>query len=371
MKKIPVCEPSLLGNELAYVMDALKTTWISSAGAYLDRFEKGFGRYLGRKYAVATNNGTAALHIALAACGISKGDEVIAPDFTMISPVFAICYCNACPVFVDVDPHTWTIDPDQIEKKITGKTKAILAVHIYGHPADMRAILRIARKHKLLVIEDAAEAHGAACNGKKCGTLSDIAAFSFYANKIITTGEGGMVVTDDERLANKAKGYKNLCFPMKGARTFIHESIGFNYRMTNIQAAIGLAQLEKIAYYAGRRRRNAKIYTSLLKDVSALQLPIERPWARNCYWMYAVLLKTASGVSRDSIMNHLAGKGIETRPFFIPMHRQPSLKRYGADCSGKFPVSDYLGENGFYLPSGSNLSRQDIEFVCAMVKKYT
>lgn len=369
MKKIPVCEPALLGNEIAYVADAIKTTWISSAGTYLERFEKGFGRYLGRKYAVATTNGTTALHIALAACGIKKGDEVIIPDFTMISPVFAICYVGALPVFVDVDPHTWTIDPDQIEKKITKKTKAILAVHIYGHPADMKAILHIAKKNKLLVIEDAAEAHGATCNGKKCGSLSDIAAFSFYANKIITTGEGGMVVTDDERLASKAKSYKNLCFPMKGARTFLHEDIGFNYRMTNIQAAIGLAQLENIERLVEARRKNAALYNKLLKEIPGVTLPREMKWAKNVYWMYSIIIENEFGKSRDELMTFLKQKGVDTRTFFIPMHVQPAFRNMGLFEGERYPVSERLGERGLYLPSGSGLTAEQIQTVCAAMKE--
>ncbi len=257
-RRIPVCEPVLSGNELTYVTQAVTSTWISSGGEYLRRFESQFAEYVGVRHGIATVNGTTALHLALAAAGIGNGDEVLLPDFTMFAPAAAICYTGAKPVFVDADPDTWTIDPTQLEARITPKTKAILAVHIYGHPADMTALKRIAQDRKILLIEDAAEAHGAEVNGKRCGSLSDIAAFSFYANKIITTGEGGMVVTSNETLANQSRYFKNLCFPLNGPRNYHHEDLGFNYRMTNVQAAIGLAQLEQIDSFVAARRSNAR-----------------------------------------------------------------------------------------------------------------
>lgn len=369
LRRISVCEPFLNGNELDYVLDAVKTTWISSGGKYLKSFESGFAAFVGVRHAVGVTNGTTALHLALVAAGISPGDEVILPDFTMIAPAFATAYCGAKPVFVDADPHTWCMDVGKIEEKITPRTKAILAVHIYGHPVDMDPLLALAKRHNLLVIEDAAEVHGAEYKGRRCGSLSNIAAFSFYANKNITTGEGGMVVTDNDDLAHKARYYKNLCFPMDGRRTYVHDDIGFNYRMNNLQAAIGLAQLEKIEDYVNRRRTNARLYNERLAGHPLLQRPIEKSWAKNCYWMYGVVLSDSAGVGRDQLMDELMSDGIETRAFFGPMHTQPSLKKHGADCSGQYPVSERLSKRGFYLPSGSNLTEEQIDHVCQCLKK--
>jgi len=265
---IPVCVPSLKGNEKKYVNDCLSTNWISSAGKYVELFEQKFSRYCDTRHGIATTNGTTALHLAMAACGIGPGDEVIMPTFTIASPAFAALYGGAKPVFVDAQPDTWNIDPDQIEARITRKTKAIVPVHIYGHPCDMAPIMRIARKHKLLVIEDAAEAHGATYKGKKVGSFGHAACFSFYGNKIITCGEGGMVVTNDARIARRCRSLKDLSFQKK--RRFWHEDLGFNYRMTNIQAAIGLAQLEKITAYIKSRRDNARLYNSYLDQIPGI-----------------------------------------------------------------------------------------------------
>ncbi len=368
-ERIPVCEPALNGKEMEYVSDAIQTTWISSNGKYLERFEKEFSTYVGVKHGIGVTNGTSALHLALIAAGIQPGDEVILPTFTMVAPAFAACYTRALPVFVDCDPETWTLDVHQVEKKITNKTKAIIAINIYGHPVDMDPLRDIADHHKLTLIEDAAEAHGAEYKGQRSGSLSDLAAFSFYANKNITTGEGGMVVTNNDDFAKKCRYYKNLCFSLEKARNFIHNDIGFNYRMTNIQAAIGCAQLEKIDFYVGQRRKNAESYNSQLKDIPHLQLPVEKPWAKNCYWMYGIVLDNSLKISRDELMAKLAEDGIETRPFFAPMHQQPALKNYGADCSGSYPVSDKIAQRGFYLPSGSNLTEDQIHKVCQSLKK--
>jgi perosamine synthetase len=260
MSFIPVCEPFLNGNELKYVSDALSTGWISSAGKYVTGFEEKFAEYCDCKYGVAVCNGTVALHLALVALGIGKGDEVIIPSFTMIASAFAVCYTGAVPVFVDADKDTWTIDVSKIESKITSRTKAIMPVHIFGLPCDMGAINDLARKYKLFVIEDAAEAHGALFDGKKTGSLSEIAAFSFFANKNITTGEGGIVVTNNEELFNKSRYFKNLCFPLEGNRNYTHDHVGFNYRMSNVIAAIGLAQTEKADEYKQMRIRNNRFY---------------------------------------------------------------------------------------------------------------
>ncbi len=362
-RRIPVCEPVLSGNELSYATQAISSTWISSGGEFLKRFEAQFAGYIGTKHGISTVNGTTALHLALRAAGIGPGDEVIVPDFTMIAPVAAICYCGAQPVFVDADPETWTLSPSQVEAKITKKTKAILVVHIYGHPADMGELQRIAKAYKLLLIEDAAEAHGAEYKGKRCGSLSDISAFSFYANKIITTGEGGMVLTDSDVYADQSRYFKNLCFPLNGPRSYHHNDIGFNYRMTNVQAAIGLAQLEQIDQFVEARRRNAALYTEQLRGCTQLQLPAEKSWAKNCYWMYGIVLDPKANVDRSTVMGKLQEAGIETRAFFEPMHAQRGLVQYGADCKDSYPVTEFLGKNGFYLPSSTSLKAEDISYV--------
>jgi perosamine synthetase len=371
MKKdfIPVCEPFLAGNENKYVLDALETGWISSAGKYIGAFEQAFAKACGVKHGIAVCNGTNALHLGLVALGVGPGDEVIIPNFTMIASAFSVCYTGAKPVFIDAEPETWNIDVTKIEEKITPKTKVIMPVHIYGHPCEMDAILGIARKHKLKIIEDAAEVHGAEFNGKKCGSLSDIAAFSFFANKIVTTGEGGMVVTDDDVLAEKCRYHKNLCFPTKGPRNYLHEDIGFNYRMSNVHAAIGLAQVEKIDEYIKLRRRNNALYKKYLQDVPGIKLQPEKEWAKNVYWMNGVVVdKKEYGISRNELMQKLLESGIDTRSFFVGMNRQPSLIRYGCKVVGDYKVTDWLSENGFYLPSGSGLEEEQIEMVCDKIR---
>jgi perosamine synthetase len=366
---IPVCVPLLAGNEKKYVMDALDTNWISSAGKYISAFEEAFARYCNVKHGICTTNGTSALHLALTALGIGKGDEVIIPDFTMIASAFAVCYTGAMPVFVDVKKDTWTINPENIEEKITERTKAIMVVHVYGHPCDMDRIRDIAGRRGLKIIEDAAEVHGAEYNGKKCGSLGDIACFSFFANKIVTTGEGGMVVTDDEELARKCRYYKNLCFSLGGTRNYVHEDIGFNYRMSNLHAAIGLAQTEDIEQYVAMRRRNHALYVRELEGVKGISFQPEKEGSKNVYWMNGIVLDASLfGMSRDELSKKLNEAGIGNRLFFKGMHRQPALKKYGCDVSGDFPVSDWLADNGLYLPSGSGLTEKEIKNICSMVK---
>jgi len=366
---IPVCEPALLGNEKKYVLDALETAWISSAGKYIPAFEMAFAEYCGVKHGIAVTNGTVALHLALVALGIGKGDEVIIPDFNGIYGAFALCYTGAMPVFVDAEPETWNIDTTKIEEKITEKTKAIMVVHIYGHPTNMEPIWELADKYDLKIIEDAAEVHGAEYNGKRCGSLGDIAIFSFYANKIITTGEGGMVVTNNDELAEKCRYYKNLCFPLKGARSYIHNDIGFNYRMSNIHAAIGLAQTELADKYVEMRRNNHFLYKKYLKGVPGITLQPEKKWAKNVYWMNGIVVNPEEyGMNRDKLMVKLKENGVDTRLFFTGMHRQPSLEKYGCDCSGEYHVSDWLAENGLYLPSGSGLKEKDIKYICKTIR---
>jgi perosamine synthetase len=367
---LPVCEPFLDGNERTYVLEALETGWISSAGKYIGAFETAFASYLGAKHAIAVSNGTTALHLALVAMGIGKGDEVIIPDFTMIASAFAVCYTGATPVFVDAERDTGNIDPAQVEARITPRTRAIMPVHIYGHPCAMEAIRDIARRHSLLILEDAAEVHGATYQGTKCGVLGDIAAFSFFANKVATTGEGGMVVTNDDGLAQRCRYFKNLCFPLGAAREYRHDHIGFNYRMSNLHAAIGLAQVEKLESYVALRRANHERYATLLKGTPGLLLQPELGGCRNVYWMNGVVVDPDRfGMTRDALMVRLKEAGIDSRKFFLGMHTQKSLADYGCDCSGSFPVSTWLGENGLYLPSGSNLSPGDIERVASCISE--
>jgi len=364
---IPVCVPLLGGKELEYVTDCVRTNWISSKGRYVDEFEKGFARYCGVSEGVATTNGTAALHLALAGLGVGKGDEVIIPAFTMMSTAFAVLYCGATPVLVDAEPDTWNMDATALEAKVTDRTKVILPVHIYGHPCDMDPILGVARDHDLRVVEDAAEAHGALYRGKKTGGLGDCGCFSFYANKIITTGEGGMVVTSDPGLADRLRSLKDLAF--RKDRRFLHTDVGFNYRMTNIEAAIGLAQLDRIDEFVEMRRAHAALYTRLLRGVRGIRFPIERPWARNVYWMYSILLTGEFGMSREGLMQALERRGIETRTFFMPVHEQPVCQGLGLFSGERYPVAEDIGRRGLYLPSGSGLTNGEIGEVCTAIRE--
>jgi perosamine synthetase len=360
---IPVCEPLLAGRELEYVTKAVSAGWISSSGGYVKEFEEAFAKYLDVPLAVTTTSGTAALHLALVAAGIGPGDEVIIPSFTMIATAFAVCYTGAKPVFVDAEAKTWNIDVAQIASKITARTKAILPVHVYGHACDMDALDALAREHQLLVIEDAAEAIGSRYQGKLCGRLGDMSCFSFFANKLVTTGEGGMVAARDERFADRLRYYKNLCFPLQGPRRYLHEDIGFNYRMPNVLAAIGLAQLERVDFYLENRRRNAAYYGERLAQQRGITTPPNEPYTLNSYWMYGILIEDDFGPTRDEVMTLLRGAGIDTRSFFVSMHRQPALAKYGCDVSGAYPVSDELARKGLYLPSGSGLREEELSRV--------
>jgi perosamine synthetase len=368
---IPVCEPLLAGNELKYVTDAVSTGWISSAGKYVTAFEENFASYCDCKYGIAVCNGTVALHLALVALGIGKGDEVIIPTFTMVASAFAVCYTGAVPVFVDADPLTWNIDVAKIEEKITAKTKAIMPVHIFGQMCDMGLIESLAEKYSLFIIEDAAEAHGATYGGKKAGSFSDIASFSFFANKNITTGEGGMLVTNREELYDKARYYKNVCFPLNGNRNYTHEHIGFNYRMSNLVAAIGLAQVEKADEYKEMRIVNNRLYRQYLSKVPGVRFQQPDPNGISVCWMNGIVIDPAYGKTRNRLSGYLKEHGVDTRLFFNGMHNQPSLKDYGCDCKQTYPVADYLTENGLYLPSASNLNEDTIEFICDLIYQYT
>ena len=368
---IPVCEPLLGGNEVKYVTEAVQSGWISSSGKYVTHFEEAFANYCGVKYGVAVCNGTVAIHLALAALGIGKGDEVIIPSFTMIATAFAVCYTGAKPVFVDADKDTWNIDVNKIEEKITPHTKAIIPVHVFGNTCDMDAICTIAKKHNLYIIEDAAEAHGAEFGGKKTGSFSDIASFSFFANKNLTTGEGGMVVTDNEEFYKKCKYFKNMCFPLDAPRVYSHNDIGFNYRMSNLHAAIGLAQTEKADEYRDMRIHNAELYKNYLSDCKGIIFQKNQPNGLNVHWMNTIVINPDEyGHTKDELIEHLKENGIDTRLLFVSMSRQKSLKNFGCDCSGDYPVTDWLTENGFYLPSASSLTEDQIKHICEVLKEY-
>ena len=355
-----------MGNEEKYVLEAVRDGWISSSGAFVSKFEEGFAAYCGAGFGLSVCNGTAALHLALRALGIEAGDEALIPSFTMIATAFAVCYTGAKPVFVDVDLQSWNIDSEQIKAKITPRTKAILPVHIMGLPCDMDAIGKIAREHGLFVIEDAAEAHGAEYKKQRVGSLSDIACFSFYANKNLTTGEGGMCLTSDPKLYERLCYYKNLCFPLSASREYEHDEIGFNYRMSNLHAALGLAQVEKADEYRSMRRKNAALYREYLRAVPGVQFQSDDdPEKLHVHWMNALVLDSKLFKrSRDELMQALKERQIDSRKLFTGMHRQKSLKDFGCDCTGDYPQTDYLSDNGLYLPSASTLKREDIQRVC-------
>ncbi len=355
---IPVWEPVLDGNEQRYVRDCLETNWISSLGRYITRFEEAFAGWCGMPHGVACSSGTAALHLSLVALGIGPGDEVIIPDFTLIVSANTVILAGAKPVLADVDPKTWCLDPRKVEEKVTARTRAIMAVHMYGHPCDMPALSDIARRHSLAMIEDCAEGHGAEIAGRKVGGFGDAGCFSFYGNKILTTGEGGMVLTRDAGLAAKLRLLRDQGFEPP---RFVHRVVGFNYRLTNLQAAIGLAQTEKADEKVRRKREIASWYLDLLGSESDVEVPVEAPGAKNVYWMFGVKLGPRFTQGRDAVMEELKAKGIETRAFFCPMHRQPVFQDGGdprwPDVRGDFPVSDDLWERGLYLPSGPGLTR--------------
>lgn len=362
---LPVADTRLGEREKAYVTSCLESGWISSAGAFIERFERAFADAMGAEHGVACSNGTVALHLALASLGLGPGDEVILPAFTMIATINAVAYTGATPVLVDAEPETWNLDPALLEAKITPRTRAILVVHIYGHPADMDAILAIAKARGLSVVEDAAEAHGAQYRGRPVGSLGDMATFSFYANKILTTGEGGMVLARDAELAATARRLRDHAFSPE--RHFWHRYRGFNYRMTNLQAALGLGQTERLSELVEIRRRNARLYLDQLRDLPGLQLPAERPDVLNVYWMFGVVVRPDFPMNRDTLRAFLAARGIETRTFFIPMHYQPAW--HAVFKGQRYPVSEALGRCGFYLPSGPCLTADEIAYICRTIRE--
>lgn len=365
---IPVNDPLLNGNEKKYLIECIETGWISSEGPFISRFEEEYAARVGRKHGIAVTNGTAALDAAVDALGVGPGDEVIVPAFTIISCITQIVRCGAIPVLVDSDPLSWNMDVNQIEAKITNKTKAIMVVHIYGLPVDLNPILEIAERYGLKIIEDAAEMHGQTYRDKACGSFGDISTFSFYPNKHLTTGEGGMIVTDDDDLAATCRSLRNLCF--QPDKRFVHERLGWNLRMTNMQAALGLAQLERLDEFVARKRNMGLRYTELLAGISGLQLPLVRTdYAENIYWVYGLVLNESTGMDAKEMMRRLTSKGVGTRPFFCPMNQQPVLMRMGLFKDQKYSVAERLYKQGFYIPSGMALSDAQIERCANAVKE--
>ncbi len=365
---IPVNQPLLNGNEKKYLNECIDTGWISSEGSFREGFEEGFAARVGRKHGIAVTNGTAALDAAIEALGIGPGDEVIMPTFTIISCIGQIVRAGAKPVLVDSDPITLNMDAGQIEARISQRTKAIMVVHIFGLPVDMDPVLDIARRHGLKVLEDAAEMHGQTYKGKPCGCFVVISTFSFYPNKHITTGEGGMIVTSDDQLVAGCRSLRNLCFQPE--RRFVHERLGWNLRMTNMQAALGLAQLERLDEFVARKRRMGARYTDLLSGLPGVQLPLPcTDYADNIYWVYGLVLDESIGVTAEEAMKRLAAKGVGSRPFFYPMHQQPVLKRMGLFKDESYPVAERMYRQGFYIPSGMALTEAQMETVAAEVRE--
>jgi len=364
---IPVNEPLLNGNEKKYLNECIDTGWISSEGPFVRRFEEKMAASVGRKYGIAVSSGTAALETAISALQLQPGDEVILPAFTIISCTAAIVRRGCIPVLVDSDPDTWNMDVEQIEAKISARTKAIMVVHIYGLPVDMDPVLALAEKYGLKIIEDAAQMHGQTYKGLPCGSFGNISIFSFYPNKHITTGEGGMILTDDDRLAKRCRSLRNLCF--KTDRRFLHEELGYNFRMTNLQAAVGLAQLERIEEFIARKRAMGKRYTDLLSGVPGLELPLERTqYADNIYWVFGIVLKDDVLFDAGEMMRRLGEHKIGTRPFFWPMHKQPVFQKMGLFVNERYPVAERLAGRGFYIPSGLALTKTQMERVANTVK---
>jgi perosamine synthetase len=364
---ILVNEPLIGERETAYVLDCMRSGWISSEGPYVARFEEAWARYCGVTHGVAVSSGTAALFATCDALRLSRGDEVIMPTFTIIGCAQAIIATGATPVLVDSDPRTWCMNVRAVAARITPRTRAIMAVHIYGHPVDMDPLRELARRHGLAIIEDAAEAHGARYRGARTGSLGDIACFSFYANKILTTGEGGMVLTDDAQFAERVRSYRNMAF--RPERRFYHTETGFNYRMTALQAAVGLAQVEDIEARLRRKREIGARYSELLADMAAIARPVEMPWATNVYWMYGIVLDEQLGFDADEFARRLARRGVATRPFFLSMHEQPVLRDRGLFAGERHPVAERIAKYGLYLPSGLTLTDEQQQRVAQTVRE--
>lgn len=364
---VPINEPLLNGNEKKYLQECIDTGWISSEGPFVKQFEATFAARVERQFGIAVANGSVALEAAVAALRIGPGDEVIMPTFTIISCAAAVVRAGARPVLVDSDPITWNMDVNQVKDKITPKTKAIMVVHIYGLPVDMDPIVALAQKHHLKIIEDAAEMHGQTYNRKPCGSFGDISTFSFYPNKHITTGEGGMIVTDDPELAERCQSLRNLCFQTK--KRFVHEELGWNFRLSNLQAALGVAQLERLDTFVAQKRVMGETYTVAFEHIPHLQLPLTTTdYADNIYWVYGLILKNTVPYDAEEAMQRLSEKKIGTRPFFWPMHEQPVFQKMGLFRGEKYPVAENMARRGFYIPSGLALTSQQIDEVCTGVK---
>jgi len=363
-KFIPVSEPTITEKEIEYVMQAVKSGWVSSLGEFITKFEEEFAKFVGTQYALTVSNGTVGLHLALVSLGIKEGDEVIVPDLTFIATANAVKYTGATPVFADIDKETWCISFKDIERKITPRTKAIIPVHLYGHPADMDPIMEIAKKYNLYVIEDCAEAHGAEYKGKKVGSIGHCGVFSFYGNKIITTGEGGMITTNDEKLYERAKYLRDHA--MNKEKRYWHTEIGYNYRMTNIQAALGLAQLERIEEIINRKRQIFEWYKDGLANLENIKLNPEKEWAKNVFWMVCLINENFDEEKRNNFMKKLKEKGIDTRPFFYPCSMMSMYKKDGFIN----PVSYEIYKKGINLPSSYNLTFEDVSYICRTIKEF-
>ena len=368
MSFIPVNEPLLNGNEEKYLVECIRTGWISSEGPFVTKFEQQFSAKMGRKFGVAVSNGSVAIDAAIVALGIGAGDEVILPSFTIISCAAAIVRAGARPVVVDCDPSTWNMDVAQVEAKITPRTRAIMIVHIFGLPTDVDPLLQLAAKHGLRVIEDAAEMHGQTYKGRPCGSFGDVSTFSFYPNKHVTTGEGGMILTDDPAIAEHCRSLRNLCF--KPEQRFVHDELGWNFRMTNLQAALGVAQLERLDDFVQIKRRMGKRYGELLGGVPGLQLQAARTaYAENIYWVFGLVLDDSVPFDAKEMMQRLAKLGVGSRPFFWPMHEQPVLRKMGWFEGERLPVAERIARRGFYIPSGMALTDQQMERCAAAVRE--
>ena len=364
---IPVNTPLLNGNERAYLNECIDTGWISSEGPFVKRFEEAFAGRVGRRFGASVSSGTAALDVAVAALGIGKGDEVILPALTIISCAAAVVRSGATPVLVDSDPQTWNMIPEQVEAKVTARTKAIMVVHLYGLPVDMDPILDIAARHNLCVIEDTAEAIGQTYRDKSCGSFGDISTFSFYPNKHVTTGEGGMLCSDDPELDERCRSFRDMCF-LKSQR-FFHEDLGWNFRFSNVHAALGLAQLERLDETVEFKRNLGRRYTELLSGVGSVDLPVAKTgYADNIYWVYGLVLKDDVPFDGKEAMARLGKEGVGTRPFFWPMHEQPVFKDMGLFQGETYPNAERLARRGFYIPSGVALTEDQVERVAAAVK---
>lgn len=375
MTWVPVNEPALTDEDFAALSDAFKSGWISSAGRYVDEFEESWATYCGQKHGIAVSNGTTALQVAVEAAGIGAGDEVIMPSYTIISCASAVVRAGGMPVLVDCDPDTFGMDVTAIAARITPRTRAIMVVHMFGHPVDMDPIMALAERHGLIVIEDAAEVHGAkylsnrdgnAPRWQTCGGIGHISTFSFFANKLITTGEGGMVLTSDDHMAERSRALRNLCF--RSDRRFLHTEHGYQYRLTNLQAAVGVNQVKRIEDIVDRKRRIAADYTARLEDIPGIQLPMEQDWARSVFWVYSILLGKERELDAVTLAADLRARGVETRPFFLGMHEQPVFHDLDLFKGERYPVTERIARKGLYIPSGLGLTDAQMDIVSDAVR---